>query len=284
MHPCMFPCSPIVTEDFPLKPPIPLVVLSTTLLFAAVPAHADEDRFTLRLGGMHAEGESQLSGAAFFAGDTYTFESERYDLGSETVPRVEGVFRFGDRHRLLFNYIRYDRENTATLGEDVTFDGTTFPAGSRAELDTTFDLGSAVYDFGVVETPTFGVGLQIGAQTVGLRGRLRAESGADEFSARASERGTAPVVGARISAQTTDGTWRVIAQGQYLDADWGDFGDYDGDIARANALVEYRFTPKFGLYAGYDWFKIDVRRTGDDGRIGLDQRFHGPVAGVTVAF
>lgn len=281
---CMFPRSPIVTEDSPLKPSIPLVALSTTLLLATTCVHADDDRFTLRLGGMHAEGQSQLSGAAFYGGDTYTFESDRYDLGSETVPRIEGAFRFGDRHRLLFNYIRYDRENTATLREDVSFDGTTFPAGSRAELDTTFDLGSAVYDFGVVETPTFGVGLQIGAQTAGLRGRLRAESGAEMFSVRASERGTAPVVGARISAQTPEGTWRFVAQGQYLDADWGDFGDYDGDISRANALVEYRFTPKFGLYAGYDWFKIDVRRTGDDDRIGLDQRFHGPIAGVTVAF
>jgi hypothetical protein len=276
--------SPIVTEDSPLKRSICLAVLSTATLLAIPAAHADEDRFTLRLGGMHAEGESQLSGAAFFGGDTYAFESDRYDLGSETVPRAEGAFRFGDRHRLLFNYVRYDKENTAMLREDVTFDGTTFPAGSRAELDTTFDLGSAVYDFGVVETPTFGIGLQIGAQTAGLRGRLRAESGAEEFSARASERGTAPVVGARISAQTAEGTWRFVAQGQYLDADWGDFGDYDGVISRANVLVEYRFTPKFGLYAGYDWFKIDVRRTGEDGRIGLDQRFHGPIAGVTIAF
>jgi len=267
-----------------LKPFTPLAALATALLFGAAPAHADEDRFTLRVGGMHAEGRSQFSGEAFFAGDTYAFESDRYDLGSETVPRAEGIFRFGDRHRVIFNYIRYDRRNVATLGQDVTFDGTTFPAGSRAELDTTFDLGSAVYDFGVVETPTFGIGLQIGAQTAGLRGRLRAESGAETFSTRASERGTAPVVGARISGQTTEGTLRFVAQAQYLDADWGDFGDYDGDLARANALVEYRFTPKFGLYAGYDWFRIDVRRTGDDGRIGLDQRFHGPIAGVTVAF
>lgn len=78
--------------------------------------------------------------------------------------------------------------------------------------------------------------------------------------------------------------WRVIAQGQYLDADWGNFDDYEGDLARANALVEYRFSDNFGVHVGYDWFRLDVDRHGSDGMIGLRQEFKGPVAGITLAF
>ena len=48
--------------------------------------------------------------------------------------------------------------------------------------------------------------------------------------------------------------------------------------------MEYRFTPSFGVFAGYDWFRLDTEREGGDGVIGLDQRFRGPTAGVTFAF
>lgn len=68
------------------------------------------------------------------------------------------------------------------------------------------------------------------------------------------------------------------------DTSWGDFGDYDGDLSRANAIAEYRVTKNFGIFAGYDWFKLDGDHRGSDGLIGLKQEFKGPVAGVTFAF
>lgn len=49
-------------------------------------------------------------------------------------------------------------------------------------------------------------------------------------------------------------------------------------------MAEYRFTKNFGIFAGYDWFKLDVDQRGSDGLIGLKQEFKGPVAGVTFAF
>ena len=81
--------------------------LGALLLPAAVAARADDDRFTLRLGAMQAKAESRFSAQTFFGGEEYAFESDRYELGEKTVPRVEGVLRFGNRHRLLFNYFRY---------------------------------------------------------------------------------------------------------------------------------------------------------------------------------
>ena len=258
--------------------------LGALLLSSLQAAHADDDRFTLRIGGMHAKAESQFSADTTFAGTEYAFESDRYEIGEKTVPRVEGVFRFGDRHRLLFNYFRYAEDRDYTLGEAIDVGETGIPAGTRASLDTEFDLGGLVYDFAVVESPTTSIGLQIGAQRARLAAELVAVTEEETFRARESEHGTAPVVGVRLGFNSADQRWRFVAQGQYLDADWGDFDDYSGDLTRANALVEYRFTDNFGLYAGYDWFKLNVRRHGADGTVGLDQRFRGPIAGVTLAF
>lgn len=247
-------------------------------------AQADDDRFTLRLSGMHAKAETQFTADAVIDGEAYEYESERWEIGEKTVPRIEGTFHFADRHRVLFNYFRYSEGNSATLGEDVTLGDIEFPADSQATLDTDFHLASLVYDFALVETPTTSFGLQLGVEAARLEADLRATAGEDSFEAGGREEGIAPVVGARFGTHTADGRWRFVAQAQYLDADWGDFEDYDGDISRANALVEYRFTPKVGVHVGYDWFKLDIRKSGSDGNVGLDQRFRGPVAGVTFAF
>ena len=262
-----------------------LTTLGLALGFlACAPAQAD-DRFTLRLGAMQADADIGLRGTVDFEGETYDYESGRMGFGDDTAPRVEGGFRFGERHRLLFNYFQFDKDRRYELDQAVTFGDTTFPAGSSAQAGAQFDLASLVYDFALVETDTVSFGLQAGAEWAKLEGRAEAVSGADRFEARDEADGYAPVFGARFSANTADQRWGFTLQGQYLDADWGDFGDYGGDITRANALVEYRFTPNFGVFAGYDWFKLDVTRDFDeDARAGLDLRFKGPTAGVTLAF
>lgn len=265
-----------------------LAVLPFALL--AIPAaHAQEaDRFTLRLGALNAHAETTLSASTTYQDQPYRF-SETFDFGSEEwVPRVDGVFRMGDRHRLVFDYFNYDKKRRETLGEDISFDDTTIPAGSYAEAGLDFQLATLVYDFAVVENDSFSLGLQIGAEWAKAKATLVAEAGDDRWTDSASEDGYAPVVGVRFTARPGE-RWLLNLQGQYLDADWGDFNDYDGSITRANAIAEYRFNPNFGLFAGYEWYRLDVKRSvsGDgirDGIAGWDQRFKGPVVGVTLAF
>jgi hypothetical protein len=250
----------------------------------AVPAQAQQDdRFTLRLGVMNVDAQGELNGATEFLGEDFSF-SEDFDFGSkELVPRVDGVFRFGQRNRLIFDYFQYDKDQRATLGSDLSYDDITIPAGSFAKGKVKFQLASLMYDFAVVDTETFNLGLQVGAQWAKLEGRVYAEAGEDSFEARSSDDGYAPMVGVRFTA-TPNEQWLFNLQGQYMNADWGNFGDYEGDVTRANAIAEYRFTPRFGAFVGYDWFKLDVERSGSDGLLGLDQRFKGPIAGVTLAF
>ena len=260
-------------------------IAAALALIAAVPAHAadDDDRFTLRLGAMDVDAQGEITANTVFEGAELQF-SQDFDFGGkEIAPRIDGAFRFGERSRLVFDYFKYDKGRGTTLNEDLSFGDATIPAGSFARAETEFQLASLMYDYSVVDTPSVSIGLQIGAEWAKLEGRLHAEAGADVYDNSSSEDGYAPVVGARVTF-TPGEKWMVNFQGQYLDADWGDFGDYEGSISRANALVEYRFTRNFGIFAGYDWFKLDATRNGGDGSLGLDQRFKGPIAGVTLAF
>ncbi|MEL1265382.1 hypothetical protein AAD027_13545 [Pseudoxanthomonas putridarboris] len=232
---------------------------------------------------MNVDASGELRGSTVFAGNDVSF-SEDFDFGSkELVPRIDGVFRLGQRNRLIFDYFQYDKSRDATLSEDLSYDDVTLPAGSFARGEVEFRLASLVYDFAVIDGERTSVGLQIGAEWAKLKGTVHAEAGEDSYRDSTSETGYAPVVGLRFTTRPGD-RWLINVQGQYLDADWGDFGEYDGSITRANALLEYRFTPRLGAFVGYDWFKLDVERSGSNGLLGLDQRFKGPIAGVTLAF
>ncbi len=266
-------------KSFPLQ----LLLLASGVALA-LPAHAiDDDRFTLRIGAMNADAQSTLRGRTDIGGDSIGF-SEDFDFGGkETVPRLEGQFRFSERNRLLFNYFNYNKDRRLTLDDDLDYDGNVIPAGSFAKSEVDFEVASVVYDFAVTETETFSWGLQLGAEYAKLEAKVVAEAGEETYRERESSDGFAPVIGTRFTWAPAD-AWRVVAQGQYLNASWGSFGDYRGDLSRANALVEYRFTQNFGIHVGYDWFKLDVDKRGSDGVLGLEQEFKGPIAGITLAF
>ena len=259
--------------------------LAACLLLPSASAAENDDRFTLRLGAMNIDSDNNLRGETT-AGDQQLSFNEDFQLGGkEWEPRVDGVFRMSQRQRLIFDYFRYTKDRRETLGEDVSYGGVTVPADSFVKGELKYQVASLVYDYAVVDNESFNLGLQIGAEYAKVSGKAYADIG-DLYEGRFLDEeadGAAPVIGARMTFKPGD-RWLVNLQGQYLNTSWGSFGDYDGDLSRANAIVEYRFTNNFGLFAGYDWFRLDVDRRNDDGMIGLKQEFKGPVAGVTLAF
>lgn len=261
-----------------------LSFLLTATAMVAAPAFADpgEDRFTLHIGAMQVQGSGELSGNDILGSDLAFRKG--IDLGDKEIsPRFDGIFRIGERNRLIFDYFSFDKDGGAALDHDVDIGSDVIlPSGTFAKAEAKFELASLIYDFSVIDTPTFSGGLQIGAEWAKASASATADTGDTRYSERVSKDGYAPVVGLRLTAKPAD-RFLLNFQAQYLDASWGNF-DFDGKIKRANAIAEYRFTPNVGMYAGYDWFKVKYEEAGRDGAgsIGLD--FKGPIAGVTLAF
>lgn len=261
-----------------------LLGIALVSTFASLPACADADHFTVRIGVMHVDGETQLNGRTNGGTNTIGYRSEHFDFGKRSGPRLEGVFHFSDRNRVLFNYFRYDRGRQFALDHDVDIDGSVVPAGSTASTHTRFDLGSLVYDYAITETPTTSIGLQVGAAWADVDGRVRATDASVISNNRERESGVAPVLGLRWTSNTRDQRWSFTVQGQYVNANWGSLDAYGGNLTRINALGEYRFTRNFGLYLGYDLFRLNVDHDFGQANGGVDLRFKGPMAGVTLAF
>jgi len=261
-------------------------VLALAALHVPV-AHADESdpRFTLRLGAMNIDSDNTLRGSGVIAGQPASF-SEDFKLGGrEWEPRVDGVFRLSDRQRLIFDYFRYDKDRRETLGDTISYGDVTVPAGSFVKGELKYQVASLVYDFSVVDSEKFDLGLQLGAEYAKVSANAHADLG-DLYNGRfldESTDGVAPVVGVRLAFAPSE-HWLANLQGQYLNTHWGNFDNYDGDLSRANAIVQYNFNRNFGVFAGYDWFKLEADRHGSDGVIGLKQEFKGPLAGVSLSF
>lgn len=269
------------------------VLLSSTLSLVTAHALAAErteyggidDHIVLRLGGMYTESDSTLRGNAPRYGLNETREVSYGDFDDKWIPRVEGLLRLADRHRLIFNYFKYDQDDRATLGNAVTIDDIEIPAGSFVRGGIELQIANLVYDFEVITAERFGLGLQLGAHWAKAKASADAQAG-QLFQGRLFDEsvdGFAPVIGARVTFEPID-RLSINLQGQYLDADWGNFDDYGGEIKRANAIVEYRFTKNLGVFGGYDWFNLKLERNFSVGSAGMEQEFKGPVAGVTLAF
>lgn len=258
--------------------------LSTTaaalLLAGAFPAVAAglDDRFEIRVAAMDTQGSAKLSAAG---GDAQF--GEVFDLGGKKlIPRFDGVLRLGNRNRVIFDYFNFSKSAHATLSEDVALGDEVVPAGSSADLDAGIRIASLIYDFSLVERDAFSLGLQLGAEWAKLDATARAEAGDMDFHAEAREDGIAPLVGLRLTASPGE-RWLISAQAQHLDAGWGNF-DFGGKIQRANAIVEYRVTEAFGIFGGYDRFKLRYARSGRDAAGALELEFKGPIVGFSAAF
>lgn len=264
------------------------LVLPCALAAATIPlAHAadGDDRFQLRLGAMNIDNDNTLRGDTEIDGRSLSGSEDFSFGGKEWEPRVDGLFRISQRQRLIFDYFKYDKDRRETLGETVSYGGVTVPSGSFVKGELKYQVASLVYDYSVVDTDTFDLGLQLGAEYAKVSSKAYADLGTVYEGQFLNEKtdGVAPVVGARLSFTPSE-KWMITLQGQYLNTRWGSFDDYKGDLSRANAIVDYRFTRNFGVFAGYDWFKLDADKKGSDGTIGLKQEFKGPVAGVSFVF
>ncbi|WP_440225191.1 hypothetical protein ACQQ2N_08045 [Dokdonella sp. MW10] len=261
--------------------PLPyLLAAAVAAALAPVAARADDDTFAITISAFRPTSETQVSAyAPDVMGQRVDFE-DSFDLAKErTRPRVDGMFRIAERHRILFNYYNLARRNSAVLDEDISFDGQDFSIDTEVTAKFKFSLATLSYEYAFVETPKLTVGGAIGVHWAEAKASIAAD---DEtlLEARTQAKGGSPAIGLRFLS-TPNEQWRF---GGYVQAFKANISDIDGQFVRAGVLAEYRFLKGVGVQLGYDWFNLDAdyRKTSWNGN--LDLTIRGPHAGMTFAF
>jgi hypothetical protein len=272
-----------------------LNVTAAVAMFAALsgtPAHADrllplEQRVNVSIGAflfdtdtrLRVDGTDRDRGTEIDLEDTFGFDDQ-------DRLRIDGYWRFAERHKVRFLYFSSRAESTRTIHEEIEFGDATFPVDAfvRAQLQT--DVIELAYEYAFMRRDTFELGGTIGLHNMEVNARLSAGAsstlgvGGIDISEEAKGNGPLPVLGLHAM-------W-AFSDHFYLDAQLQFFlmeiDEYDGSLQDYKISFVWQPSRYIGVGIGYNDFvtRVEVDAERFVGRLRFG--YGGPLAFVSVGF
>jgi hypothetical protein len=216
------------------------------------------EKGSLQLGGFVATFRSELTFGLSGAKNGSINAEDRLGLDSSlTVFRVDALYRPGRsrRNQLDFTYGAYHRSGNATLSQDLTVDGETFPVGSQISTVFNFDLIRGTYSYAFVQNQWLRLGLGVGVYAVPLKYGLEVDTLNGAISVQGGDVTLPlPALALRTEVQLVSKLFlKANVDGMYLD-----ISDFRGSLVDANLDLEYRPWKHFGFGLGYNFVDVHV--------------------------
>lgn len=220
-----------------------------------------QDKWKFALGGFFPSTNTELKIDGTQIGDRIDLEDKLNFEDSDSLFRLDGYWRFFNKHRLELGYYQFNRDGSKRLDEQIDIGDNIFDVGflTSSELDLGFYTIDYLYSFYQGEKWEIAGGL--GAYWVDLEFSITAALDINnnpilngplyestDFS------GPLPFLTLSFEYYITP-KWLAIVKGGYFQLD---VGDIDGRLTTLGAKLEYQFTRRWGLGVGYDSFRIDV--------------------------
>jgi hypothetical protein len=252
-----------------------LLLLVAGLPVFAAPGSGDgsrviDDKWVIAVGGYLTEFKTDASvGAGRALGTSIRFEDQLGMDADQSVIRLDGLRRFGDRHAIGFGLWTLNRAGTAAIDRRIEYDGNVFDVG--AEINSQLDTGWLRVDwrYSLLRTDKGEAGFSAGLSVYEFDARLEGlatvsdgTGGTVLAAVRAEESVLAPVptIGMFMNyAIRPNLIFRVKAD--FLDLDVGDF---EGKVTDTMLLFEWYFSRHVGVGVGANKSDIDVRNVGDN--------------------
>jgi hypothetical protein len=245
--------------------PKALTTLSLLAVLGASAAHAEgldplNDRFSLSLGTfmLHTSTQIRVDGTT---GRGTQIDSER-DLGMEDSDRfrVDGYWRFADRHKVRLLYFDTKNHASKTLQRDVDVGDTVFPVNLTVESTFETRVTELAYEYAFMRGKDYEIAGTVGVHDLHFGLDLSATQSNSTQTAQLARdvnaSGPLPVIGLR-------GIWRFHPN-FYFDAQAQFFkislDPYDGRLDDFTASLVWTPFKHFGFGVGYNEFvtRLDV--------------------------
>ena len=194
---------------------------------------------------------------------------------SDRTLAAEFGWRYGKKWTFRMQYFDSTGANTAVLEEDIEWEGLTFLAGTNATAGTEFELTRFVWDYTIVNQPSYRIGLSGGFHWLHIRGYVEGTvlepSGPTFAGESASVDAPLPNIGFTY-AHALSSRWGFRTRLDWFSAD---IHPYDGIFVNASAGFNYRMTDWFGIGFNYNFINLDVGVDGDNWRGDVETRFDG---------
>ena len=247
------------------------------VLAGAVPAGAEEellpDGFMLRAGGYRVQNADTILRLDANNAPVGTYIDFHDTLGgdnSATVFRLDGVYRFNDKHGLGFSYYALKFTGSRVLDQDIQWGDVTFPINARVDSEIKFDVYKLNYQYSLFHNNKVELGASFGLHIM----KISASINGTNIAESQSEAVTAPLPVFGLYADYNF-TPRFSAFYTYQ---WF-FINYEDKIKGGlqDFLIgfEYRVFRNVALGIAYNRFALKVESKGDTTTLNVDTNWNG---------
>jgi hypothetical protein len=256
-----------------IAPRLPLAVALALGASSAVRADPLDDTFALSLGAfvlntsttVRADG-SAGAGLPVEVGTPIDVERQ-LGVGDRTSFRLDGYWRFFDRHKIRVMYFDESRSAQKTITDEIVFRGQTYPVNTQ--VSTRFDtvVGEIAYEYAFLRGEHYELAGSVGIHDLTFKLQLSAvgQTLNQQASARADVNGPLPVLGVHYVWEFYP-RWSLDAMFEFFALK---FDQYDGNLQDYTATVFYMPWKNFGFGAGWNEFRtsLSINNSAYDGNL-----------------
>jgi hypothetical protein len=253
---------------------IPAFLLALCVFASAANATSlDGDRFSLSLGVFITDRDTkaQLDSSQ---GDGTETDFEK-DLGldsSDTVFRVDGYFRFTEKHRTDFSLFDLSRKKRKQIERDIQWGDSLYSIDTVIESNLDLAIYKAAYTYSFLHGDSGYLGATIGVYVADTSMSLAEQNvGQAEVGELTAP---LPVIGLRGEHRLSD-RWTFRASGEFF---FVEYDNIDGSLVDLYAGFDYSVLDNLSLGIGFNSVTLDVDATKSGFSGGLDWQYSGALA------
>jgi hypothetical protein len=230
----------------------------------------DGDRFSLSPGVFITDRDTDTRfDSSLGDGTDLDFESDLGLDASDTVFRVDGYFRFSERHRADFSVFDLSRKSSKQIERDIQWGDTSYSIDTVIESNVDLAIYKAAYTYSFLHRDTGYLGATIGVYvadaSAGLAEQNLGQAEVGELTA------PLPVIGLRGQYALSD-RWTFRASGEFF---FVEYENVDGSLVDIYAGFDYRVLDHLSLGIGFNTVTIDVGATKNSFDGAIDWRYSG---------
>jgi len=255
-----------------------VLLLSLSILSPALAA--DESKFSVSLGVFVTDRDSETR-LDLVGGPSGTPVDLEVDLGldkSDSVFRVDGFYRFNDKHQINFSAFDLSRTATKVIEKEIDWQGTIFPINTSVDGEFDLNVYKLAYTYSFMTREKGYLGLTAGLYIANIGSRLTGRN----VGTREGGEITAPlpVVGLRGEYRFSE-KWAFRASGEFFALEYQEF---DGSLTDLYAGVDYQLFDHAAIGLGLNSVTIDLGISGTDLNGNVDWRYDGGLLFVKFEF
>ena len=253
--------------------PIPSVVIGLLVLVPAwTLAQSDPvDRFSVSLGAFITDRNTstRLDSATLGTGTGIDLEEDLGLDSSDSVVRLDGHYRFNQKHRVNFSVFDLSRDSSAAVQRDIQYGDRVFLLDTVVNANFDLTIYKLAYTYSVMQRDNGYLGVTLGAyiadSKIGLAEQSLGQVEVREITA------PLPVVGLRGEHRFSE-KWSLRASGEVFALEYGDF---KGSLYDLYVGLDYQLFDRMAIGAGFNSVRMDIGVTKENASGDLDWQYDG---------